>query len=757
MNNIPINEAETIFDPFWNHENVLNQYKVEIHPAAKAEVSQIWCGAQIIIYQGAGQEPSVTLSRSCKMAVADYDILRFFLSLQKVMRVKVSCELDGVWQTLIDCEGNDSTQEYDGKMSAEWMTSIQIEIFAPVESRSSSLLEWLGMSNSAKQAEMENKKSSFNADWPGCFAEICDYSPQLGLYFDCEGLELIRQKVKSEPFRSIMNRLRSEAKADLSIEPESQIGTFIPRNDRRWERNRDMNKTVYKDKMANLAFVGLVDKNESFMRMACRMAMAVCHSTYWFESIMGHFPGATWHHRSFTEEELCTAVVSVLDWAGGMLTGYAKDLILDSLMLKGLPRIESDFKVFDYIWSMNQGIAFSSGRIHALLALSNRYPRYSEWLDMAERDYKQIVDRYILADGGTLEGPSYWNYTFRNALPTAYLLARRHGIPLKDYVWEKLKKTGDMGPLMLSTTGEGTTFTPINDTHNEPFAPIVTALYAQISDRPEWKYLYAKALESGKTEQGANRFGTHNAGRDFIIMAQEETTAVVLPQERFVKMPATMQCALTRPLGESNSRFHFVSGPVSVGHYHEDKGSFILEINGESLLLDRGICHYHSPHTTALQKAEYHNLLMPESESAVPYTQAVDTGAVSMTADYSGGHFTASTDLTGAWKKNVFTACSRAVDSPNPTVYTITDDAQLCVAGRLSFRLNTMGSARQENGSVIITGEKSAVRIAPVNWQPAEIWFQSFGVDEKLNPVNQLRLYTGSAKEHHLVTRIEII
>lgn len=757
MNNIPINEAETIFDPFWNHENALNQYQVDIHPDAKAEVVQTWCGSQITIYQGAEGQPSVTLSRSCKMAVSDYNILRFFLSLQKVMRVRVSCELDGAWQTLIHSEGNDSTREYDGSMKAAWMTGIRIEFFAPKEGRSSSLLEWLGMANSAKQAEMEAKKPPYTADWPGCFTDKVHFAPQLGLYFDRDGLAKIRQKIRQEPFRSIMERLRREAEADLSVEPESQVGTYVSRNDRRWERDRDMTKTVTKDKMANLAFVGLVDEDERFTRMACRMAMAVCHSTYWYESFMGHFPGATWHHRSFTEEELCTAVVSVLDWAGGMLTDYAKDLILDGLKMKGLPRIESDFKVFDYIWSMNQGIVFSSGRIHALLALTPRYPRYGEWLDMAERDFKEMVNRYILEDGGTLEGPSYWNYTFRNALPTAYLLARRHGIPLKDYVWEKLRKTGDMGPLMLSTTGDGTTFTPINDAHNESFAPIVTALYAQISDRPEWKYLYAKALESGHAEQGGNRFGNHNAGRDFIIMAENQADTADLPRERFVMFPNTMQCALTRPLGEKTTHFHFISGPVSAGHYHEDKGSFILEINGESLLLDRGICHYHSPYVTTLPKAEYHNLLMPESESAVPIMQAVESGDVTMTADYREGHFTASTDLTGAWQNGIFTACSREVDSPNPALYTITDKAELCASGRLSFRLNTMGSARQENGSVILTGEKSAVRITPLNWQPDEVWFEPFGVDEKLNPVNQLRLYTGTAKNHHLVTQIEVI
>ena len=65
----------------------------------------------------------------------------------------------------------------------------------------------------------------------------------------------------------------------------------------------------------NLAFVGLVENDLEMMRMAVRHALSVCHCEYWCESAMGVLPGATWHHRSFTENMYCKVISLVLDCA----------------------------------------------------------------------------------------------------------------------------------------------------------------------------------------------------------------------------------------------------------------------------------------------------------------------------------------------------------------------------------------------------------------------------------------------------------
>ena len=147
---------------------------------------------------------------------------------------------------------------------------------------------------------------------------------------------------------------------------------------------------------------------------------------------MGQMPGMPWHCRSFVEEVYCQGCALVLDWAGESLTPFGAEVVRDAIAMKGLPRIESDFKRSEYIRSMNQGIVFSAGRVLGAMALLPAYPRYRKLLEEAEGDLFEMIAAYVLPDGGTLEGPAYWNYTFSNALPTLWALARFRGKPFAD-------------------------------------------------------------------------------------------------------------------------------------------------------------------------------------------------------------------------------------------------------------------------------------------------------------------------------------
>lgn len=81
-----------------------------------------------------------------------------------------------------------------------------------------------------------------------------------------------------------------------------------------------------------LAFIGLLDRNVEMSLMAVRMALSAAHCEYWCQSIMGQFPGATWHHRSFTEEAYTSACALVLDWAGFCMTPFAKQILRDAIV-----------------------------------------------------------------------------------------------------------------------------------------------------------------------------------------------------------------------------------------------------------------------------------------------------------------------------------------------------------------------------------------------------------------------------------------
>ncbi len=242
----------------------------------------------------------------------------------------------------------------------------------------------------------------------------------------------------------------------MKLEPEKRVGYLVPAPDLRWTRVRDTWKTSLCHRMEPLALMGLIDQNPAFSRMAARMAMSVAHCTHWCESPMGVHPGASWHHRSFQETYYAAACALVLDWAGGCLTPHGRQVIQDAIVMKGLPRMESDFKRMEYIRYMNQGIVFSIGRILGLLALIPSYPRYASQLEEAERDLHEMIDAYILDDGVILEGPGYWAHAFLDICPLFYTLARHRGRSMKDYATGKIRKTGDFALSLLSTLGDGT-------------------------------------------------------------------------------------------------------------------------------------------------------------------------------------------------------------------------------------------------------------------------------------------------------------
>ena len=614
------------------------------------------------------------MERTCDLNVSGYDVFRVFGAVPRSVRMSVSAVIDGKRHVLIDRAGEDKTDEWDGSFQGGRVTALQLT-FTPVEECSARVtLHWLGLANRDVQTRMEARKSPYAPGWPGALvpeAERVVLSPQIGIFFDDGGLKSLREKVRKPPFSEMFEKLRADAEALLADMPEADVGYFIPKPDARWCRKRDMAKKSTARSMELLAFVGLMDNNPAMSRMAARMALSAAHCGTWCESIMGVFPGSPWHHRSFTEEIYCRGCALVLDWAGAVLTPYGREIIRDAIIMKGLPRIESDFKRMEYIRGMNQGIVFSGGRIIGLLGVLPAYPRYAGLIAEAERDLHEMIGNYVQPDGGTLEGMGYWNYTFGQVMPTVYVLARRHGKSLQDYATDVLRKTGDYALAMRSTTSAGDTYLAVNDAHNGSRIGLsVAAAYSLLSDRREWKDLYATLLQSAPAR--GDIFS-------LIVAPSGDWTPEPLAQPRFDVLPDTGQVSSVRHQpGWGLISFHLCSGPTYGGHFHADKGSFILEAGGEALAVDRGVTSYDHPETGLMGIAARHNLLYPESsDGALSHQPAHAAGGRLTLAAEKKGCLLLASDNVGAWEERVFNRNIRRVVSPAPDLYVIDDEAGL--------------------------------------------------------------------------------
>ncbi|MBC8542774.1 heparinase II/III domain-containing protein [Bianquea renquensis] len=755
MRNVPINYAETILEPYWDSGesypdnekySVLQNYQVCYHEAA-AKIFPYWCGVRIAIEQQLGESP-IIMERDCDVDLAGYDELRVFASFPKNLTYRLYGEIDGEQRLLIHAVGDDDTTEYVGTFSGTKLTHLRYEFQKTGSESCAGLLCWLGLANRAKREELEAVKSPYDSQWEGCFAETYEIKPMLGIYFDEDELPALRKKLTDPLYASAMKTLRQEAEEAMKLEPEADIQTYIGSSDHRWIRNRDWNRPVLNLAMEKLAFVGILDENIPMLKMACRMALSVAHSQYWCESFMGVFPGATWHHRSFTEEVLLKACAKVLDWAGALLTWHGRHILYDAMIMKGLPRLEADFKTVSYIRHMNQGIVFNVGRIVGLLALVHPYPRYESWLLDAEKDMKEMIDSYVASDGGTPEGPGYWNYTFSNAMTGLYLLARYHHKTLKEYVWDTIRKTADFAPNMLSDQMEGCATIPFNDGHSQPFKPIVSALFCQVSDDPRWKRLYEHALSSQTAESDL----------DFLIMSPqlERQEKKPVSGEGFASFPVTGLMNLRQKSELGMIHISAFSGVSYFAHYHEDKGSFLLEVDGKPILIDRGVCTYSNPYVATIGGADVHNLFYPESNTGFRYHQK-NSGAAKVTeASFQNGILRYRTELQDIWEEGIMTHCSRSLYSEDPCVYWIADEADYITPHRASFRLNTRGEIRQKNGYYTIVEAGIQVSVYPIDYQPQDVWWGPEGYDETMDSVNQLRLYLDRGLRHRIRTVIEV-
>lgn len=736
MRNVMINYAESIFEPFWdcgesypNHHkySLLAHYTINT-PNTFAHADTTWCGVSVSVDECSDNEYDIILKAECGIDSLDFDTFRLFGAVPESVKVRVNLETD---RGIISNEfiGKGETDEYTFKIKAGIIYRLELCFKAFADYQSVQLF-YLGLGDSKRKKFMESIKSPYDEGWEGCFKDDFEICPQTELYFSEDELEELRKKLKAKPFSDIMTSLREQAEKDLNIYPEKDISTFIINPDRRWVSPRDLKRTETADAMERLAFVGIVDKNVNMLRLACRMALCAAHCTYWCESIMGVFPGATWHHRSFMEEQYSKACSLVLDWAGGLLTWHGKNIIYDAIIMKGLPRIEADFMTMDYIRHMNQGLVFSSGRIMGLITLSKKYPRYEKRLDEAERDLFEMLDDYFDEDGGMAEGPAYWNYTLFHVLPLLYVVAHRRGKTIKDILTEKLRKTVNYGLCMLSDEDNGRFMLPVNDSHKQEYNPIISAVFAQIDEK--WKQIYSRMTDNGI-----------EADKEFLILAKSEKCKVDsnILSNGVISSIKSGQISLRRKMSPSGTvHLHLVSGKTYFAHTHGDKGSFILELDGEPVFIDRGMTPYGMSYSE-IQTSQMHNCFVPtENGKILTQPKFNVTGGKITRCVREGMSYVFETDITDAWEKGRFELLKRKIISYEDNTLIIEDTMHSKNQYEMCFYLNTLGEIeKSEDSAVIITKNHKAVVKFDTNGLKG-IYAEPFGMDENMKSVNRLCL-----------------
>jgi len=416
-----------------------------------------------------------------------------------------------------------------------------------------------------------------------------------------------------------------------------------------------------------------------------------------------------------------------------------------------------DFARNEYIYGMNQGCVFSPGRIITLQVLRKYWPRVDWELSQAYKDLDETVRRTIYDDGGYGEGPLYYRAVAHYALLSYMLQSRQQQAPVRELVPPGFLKGADyMG--MYVATAPPHEMLWLSDGAAHGCTTDWLAMFAAITGDERWNGSLVDSLGSPELD------GSVGSDVAAAWLGTSVKTLIFGPSDLSRRRPMVPTFKIHASTGHATSlretergpiRLHLSGSSKTEGHSHQDKGAIILEAFGEPLLIDRGITFYGDPVTEILKIARLHNLLAPSGETGDDLEQInpCPAGVCPVgSGDEKSLHL--EIDTTAAWGGKV-SKMLRAIDSPDPLHFTITDHAELTEPTAVTFHLHSRFPLTVNGNTATFQAGKSRLLVT-WDWTGEVVSAGEELCDGHHQPVNHLAVRAGAARRHRLVTRLEI-
>ncbi len=571
-------------------------------------------------------------------------------------------------------------------------------------------------------------------------------------------MEELRQKLNREPYKSYADILRKQTYKFLEREPEKEIRQYLAVGETPYgysARDRDRGYPMWRP-MEQCAFFGLIDRNSALTKMAARYAICLCHVRNWSEGFVEHdFQGSAVEWRSFFQNTACISLAASLDWMGAVLTDHAKEVICHSIYFKGLAPIKYDFGKNEYIYKMNQGTVFSAGRISALLALNQYWPRMGWELDQAEKDINETLKAIIFDDGAFGEGPAYYGSVIFYSLISLFLLARYRKLDEKAMIPIGILNSADYFGTYMSTTRKPGKL-PLSDGGGQGLSYDFLTMLCRATDDPRWIKTLVEAFDYNnlKSVNESNGVWLETSVRSLIfgpddLSRQEEIVPV------FKINTSTGHATSRRETEMGQVRLHLCGSSPTEGHSHEDKGAIILEAFGEDLLIDRGSLVYNDPLCQELKYAYMHNLVTLLDTNGQKMCQINPCPKAICPTGYGNEKLLhLSMDTASAWGEAV-KKMNRTVDSEEPLSFTITDEIVLKDECPVIFNFNSYYPIEVHGNTVVFSAQKSRLHVS-WEWGGKVIKSSEELYDGGRRKVYRLAVCSEASKEHTLVTRMKI-
>lgn len=709
----PINMAEAIFEPFWDMElNELDQWQISPGGNHGLDVAASWSLTRFLWTRSPESGPALEMRRvyagdpdhtPAGVDCTGYDELLVSIMPPSGSRLTVSLETDAGPVDVTSPEAGSQKREYRVPLAgASRIAAITLQVHAaPEGGMASGWFNWLGLQNSTLLPRYLDQWKRFDSRWRGYLREAefePSFTPTSELVITADELESLRARHEAESAERGSSEILDAAAAARSRMPEAMIGEYVNFwTDTRYCRERDYGNLLLRHGVA-AAVAGLVTRDAELLRLGARYAMALARCSYWDDGFICRFPEGTFEHRSFVQS-LCAWETSViLDLAGELFTPLGRETIFRRIAEEAIGHIQLSTWKHEYIFHCNQLAWFSPGRMLGLATLGTEWPRTRWYLEHAKVELVESLDSTILPDGGYVEGPSYFRCVGRDAGLSLFYYARATGTEFTEVIPESMRRTADFAEALLSTD-ELQDVIPICDgrpIHDQESLAIMAAAIPN----SQWVRMFRESF--GRT-----------GGSEHIVVYQmlDRIPDCAPPLRSLVVLPEMGVMASVRRLGDATVKLFLMGNRAGAGHTHEDKGSFVLEIAGETFAMDPGTCDYSSPMSLILKSCQRHNMLLPTGLTERPHPASPLPHDVKPTGSGDDRRFSAEIDVTPGWD-GFYTLWRRRFESDRPEVLTITDEYELAAGDGVEFAWNTRLPVSIRDGAVIIDGRHGSVEIA---------------------------------------------
>ena len=712
-----INAAEGILDPLWDTAlSQLNKWTVAPGDAHGLRVKQNWCWAAFEWSRKPASGPALKMTRQIEADCTGYDrlIVSIMAPLNSIFRL--TAKTDRGIRTFTSGPAPALKKEHALELSgASVIHEIIMEVDAADDGVSSGWFNWVGLQNSAMLERVNWVLDRFDSTWDGYLQPESyepKFEPALGLVISKSELEALR--AKHDAYLKIHgdSPFTLAGKHAQTYVPEKMIGEYVNFwNDTRYCRERDYDKTLLIGKAVGLmgaapmgngvhaVIAGMLLKDKELVRLGARYVMSLAMCGRWDDGMICYMPGGIFEHRCFVQSLCVHEVAFVLDLAGDMFTGAGREYLKRRIAEEGLGAINFNAWKYEYIFHCNQLAWFSPGRMIGYTVLEKSWPRMKPYTELAYNDLIESLGYAILPDGGYVEGPTYFRCVGRDGGLALYYYAQARGKELADIIPPIMRSTADFAAAVCSTDDAHDVISICDAGKNLEVECL--AVMAMALPKSHWVTMLRKSLAR-----------THGMANTLLACKLEAQAPPVGPAPKeFVFLPDMGLMTSTRKIGNAWSKILIMGNKANAGHTHEDKGSFVLEFNGETYATDAGTCDYSSPLAGQMQHCERHNMLIPTGTTHRPAPQCPLKPDIKPGGSGDSVKFAATIDVTPGWSN--YRKWIRSWDSPAPDRLTITDEYELSDDGGtgVEFYWQTALPVTVSGSTITITGKRGHATI----------------------------------------------